>query len=88
MKMRCSGHAARLGRERNAYENVVGKPEGKRQLGRLRHRWDDTKMILRQRGSEDVDYTRLTQHRVQRRLLKHGIIELSGYIKGVEFLTS
>jgi hypothetical protein len=36
------------GEKRNAYRNLVGKPEGKRPLGRPRRRWvDNTKMYLR-----------------------------------------
>jgi hypothetical protein len=40
-RMRWAGHVARMGKERNAYRLVVGKPEGKRPLGRPRHRWVD-----------------------------------------------
>jgi hypothetical protein len=40
-----------MGELRNAYMILVGKPEGKRQLGRPRHRWvDNFKMDLRQDG--------------------------------------
>jgi hypothetical protein len=35
------GNVARIGEERRAYKVLVEKPEGKRQLGRPRHRWDD-----------------------------------------------
>jgi hypothetical protein len=50
-RMRWAGHAARMGEKRNAYRIVVGKPEGKRPLGRPRHRWEDNiKMDLRQDG--------------------------------------
>jgi hypothetical protein len=34
MRMRWVGHAARMGEKRNAYRLLVGKPEGKRPLGR------------------------------------------------------
>jgi hypothetical protein len=40
-KMRWAGHVACMGESRGAYRVLVGKPEGKRQLGRPRHRWDD-----------------------------------------------
>jgi hypothetical protein len=33
--MRCAGHVARIGEKRNVYRILVGKPEGKRPLGRL-----------------------------------------------------
>jgi hypothetical protein len=38
-RMRCTGHVARMGEKRNAYRILVGKPEGKRSLGRPRRRW-------------------------------------------------
>jgi hypothetical protein len=37
-RMRCPGHVARMGEKRNAYRLLVGKPEGKRPLGRPRRR--------------------------------------------------
>jgi hypothetical protein len=40
-RIRCAGHVARIGEKRNAYGILVGKPEGKRPVGRLRHRWVD-----------------------------------------------
>jgi hypothetical protein len=47
--MRWAGHAARMGARRNVYRILVGKPEGKRPLGRRRHRWvDNIKMDLRE----------------------------------------
>jgi hypothetical protein len=39
--MRWAGHAARIGEERVLYRVSVGKPEGKRPLGRPRRRWED-----------------------------------------------
>jgi hypothetical protein len=38
-RMRWAGHVALIGAKRNAYSILVGKPEGKRPLGRLRRRW-------------------------------------------------
>jgi hypothetical protein len=47
-RVRCAGHVARIGEKRNAYGILVGKPEGKRLLGRPRRRWEDNiKMDLR-----------------------------------------
>jgi hypothetical protein len=44
-------HVARMGTRRGAYEVLVGKPEGKRSLGRPRHRWEDNiKMDLQDVG--------------------------------------
>jgi hypothetical protein len=38
-RMRWAGHVARMGEERGAYSVLVGRPEGRRPLGRPRHRW-------------------------------------------------
>jgi hypothetical protein len=46
--MRLTGHVARMGEKRNAYRISVGKPDGKRPLGRPRRRWvNNIKMDLR-----------------------------------------
>jgi hypothetical protein len=50
-RMRLAGHVARMGMKRNTYRILVGKPEGKRPLGRPRRRWvDNIKMNLREIG--------------------------------------
>jgi hypothetical protein len=50
-RMRWVGHVARMGEKRNAYKILVGKPEGKRPLGRPRRRWEDNIRIdLREIG--------------------------------------
>jgi len=47
--MRWAGHVARMGEEREANRVLVGKPEGKRPLGRPRHRWvDNIRMDLQE----------------------------------------
>ncbi|KAJ4448372.1 hypothetical protein ANN_10388 [Periplaneta americana] len=47
-RLRWAGHVARMGESRNAYRVLVGRPEGKRPLGRPRRRWEDNiKMDLR-----------------------------------------
>jgi hypothetical protein len=40
-RMRWAGHVARMVEGRKVYKVLVGKPEGKRPLGRPRHRWED-----------------------------------------------
>jgi hypothetical protein len=40
-RMRWEGHVARMGERSNVYSVLVGKPEGKRLLGRRRRRWED-----------------------------------------------
>jgi hypothetical protein len=53
-----------MGEMRNAYKILVGKPEGKRPLGRLRRRWEDNIGIdLREVGWEGVDWICLAQDR-------------------------
>jgi hypothetical protein len=41
LRMKWAGHVARMGEERGVHRVLVGKPEGKRPLGRPRHRWED-----------------------------------------------
>jgi hypothetical protein len=51
-----------MGEERKVYKVLVGKPEGKRPLGRLRRRWEDgIRMDLREIGLKGVDWIRLAQ---------------------------
>jgi hypothetical protein len=40
-RMRWAGHVARMGEERKVYKVLVGKPEGKRPLGRPRGKWEN-----------------------------------------------
>jgi hypothetical protein len=50
------GHVARMREKNTAYRTLVGKPEGKRPLGRPRRRWvDHTKMDLREIGWDGMD---------------------------------
>ncbi|KAJ4434842.1 hypothetical protein ANN_23413 [Periplaneta americana] len=63
-RLRWAGHVARMGESRNAYRVLVGRPEGKRPLGRPRRRWDDNiKMDLREVGYDDRDWLNLAQNR-------------------------
>jgi hypothetical protein len=56
-RMRCAGHVARMGDKRNAYRLLVGKPGGKRPLGRPRRRWvDNIRMDLGEVGWGNVDW--------------------------------
>jgi hypothetical protein len=53
--MRGAGYVARKGKE-ECMQNFVGKPEGKRTVGRIRRRWmDNIKMDLRKIGLGDMD---------------------------------
>jgi hypothetical protein len=59
--VRWAGHVARMGETRNAYRLLVGKPEGKRPLGRPRSRWlDNIRMDLGEVDWGDVDWIGLS----------------------------
>jgi transcription termination factor 2 len=63
-RMRWAGHVARMEEKRYAYRLLVGKPEGKRLLGRLRRRWvDNIRMDLGEVGWGDADWIGLAQDR-------------------------
>jgi hypothetical protein len=70
-----------MGEKRNAYRLLVGKPEGRRPLGRPRHRWlNNSRMDLVEVGWGDVDWIGLAQDRDRWRAREFGI-EPSGSIK-------
>ena len=55
-RMRWTEHVARMGEERGVYRVLVGKPEGKRPLGRPRRRWvDNIRMDLQEVGCGYMD---------------------------------
>jgi hypothetical protein len=59
-RMRWAEHAARMGEDRNVYKVLMGKPEGKRPLGKLRCRWEDgIRMDLREIGWGSVEWIQL-----------------------------
>jgi hypothetical protein len=61
-----AGHVARMGEGRGVYRVLVGRPEGKRSLGRLRRRWEDNiKMDLREIRIDGANWIQLAQDRVQ-----------------------
>ena len=63
-RMRWAGHVALMGEERGTYRVLVGKPEGKRPLGRPRRRWvDNIRMDLQEVGCGYVDWIGLAQDR-------------------------
>jgi hypothetical protein len=76
-RVRWAGHVARMGEKRNAYRILVGKPEGKRPLGRPRHRWvNNIKMDLREIEWDGMDWISLAQDRDQWTALVNVVMNL------------
>ena len=75
--MRWAGHVARMDEERGACRVLVGKPEGKRPVGRPRRRWvDNIRMDLQDVGCGYVDWIGLAQDRDRWRTLVSAVINL------------
>jgi hypothetical protein len=76
-RMRWAGHVARMGEKGNAYRLLVGKPEGRRPLGRPRRRWlDNIRTDLVEVGWCDVDWIGLAQDRDRWRALVNSVLNL------------
>jgi hypothetical protein len=76
-RLRWAGHVARKGVERGVYRVLVGKPEGKRPLGRPRRRWEDNiNLDLREIGIDWASWIRLAQDRVQWRAFVNTVMNL------------
>jgi hypothetical protein len=76
-RMNWTGHVARMGEKRNAYRLLVGKPEGKRPLGRPRRRWvDNIRMDLGEVGRGDVDWIGLAQDKNRWKALVNLVLNL------------
>jgi hypothetical protein len=76
-RMRWAGHVACMGKGRKVYKVLVGKPEGKRPLGRPRHRWEDgIRMGLREIGLGGVEWIRLSQDRDRWRAVVSAVMNL------------
>jgi hypothetical protein len=75
--MSWAGHVARIEEKMNVYRLLVGKPEGKRPLGRPRRRWmDNSKMELLEMGLNVVDWIGLAQDRYSWRALVNSVMNL------------
>jgi hypothetical protein len=75
-RIRWAGHVARMGKKRNAYRLLVGKPEGKIPLRRPRRRWVDIRMDLGEVEWGDVDWIGLTKDRNRWRALVNSVLNL------------
>jgi hypothetical protein len=76
-RKRWAVHVARMGEERKVYKVLVGKPEGKRPLGRPRRRWEDgIRMDLREIDLGGVDWIRLAQDRDRWRAVVSAVMNL------------
>ena len=76
-RMRFAGHVARMGEGRVVYRMLLGKPEGKRPLGRPRRRWEDNiRMDIQEVGLGYEDWIGLAQDRDRWRALVSAVRKL------------
>jgi hypothetical protein len=76
-RMRWAGHVSLMGKERGVYRVLVGKPKGRRPLGRPRRRWvDNIRMDLEEVGCGYMDWIGLTQDRDRWRTLVSAVMNL------------
>jgi len=90
-RMRWAGHVARMGEETGVYRVLMGKPEGKRPLGRLRRRWvDNIRTDFQEVGCGYMGWIGLEQDRERDTPQVADACECgnepSGSVKCVEFL--
>jgi len=76
-RMRWAGNVARMGEERAVYRVLVGKPEGRRLMGKPRRRWvDNNRTDLQEVGCGYMDWIGLTQDRDRWRTLVSAVMNL------------
>ena len=76
-RMRWAGHVARMGEERGVYRVLVGKPEGRRPLGRFRRRWaDNIRTDLQEVGCVYMGWIGRAQDRDRWRTLVSAVMNL------------
>ena len=74
--MRWAGHVARMGEKRGVYSVLVGKPEGRRPLGRPRRRWEDNINMDLKDVCECTNWIELVQDRNMWRALVNAVMKL------------
>ena len=76
-RIRWAGHVARMGEGKVVYRVLVGKPEGRRPMGKPSRRWEDNiRMDLRELGCGCVDWMELAQDRGRWRALVSAVMNL------------
>jgi hypothetical protein len=66
-----------MGEGRSVYRVLVGRPEGKKPVGRPRYRWEDNiKTDLREMGIDEANWIHLAQNRVQWRAFVNTVMNL------------
>jgi hypothetical protein len=73
-RMKWAGCVARMGEKRGAYRILVGRPEGRRPLGRPRHRWEDNIKVDIQDVGWDMDWIELAQDRDRWRAVVNAVM--------------
>jgi hypothetical protein len=77
LRIRWADYIARTGEMKNAYNILVGKPDGKKPLRRPRHGWEDTiRMDIREIGWQVVDWIHVAQDRDQWRAVVNTVMNL------------